>query len=284
MTNNIAQSVKEVYPSLSDKEIKFLLDRLHQIIATKISASEQIASVRKNDIGDYEQITLKIPVPVLLRVWRLFGFPVFLIRAFDVIYFLLCLVAYGSYDEVEDMRLDLNSGGLETLGMSGPSSKFTKVQHLRVISVHYGSPFTIDLLGIGNILEASANLIKDISWRANHEKKLAELERKNKGFEIEEKGIEVTAQKLALEKTSLEIALQKIEVLEKLNSLPLSDDDKKLIASAIVSNTLALIDYEISEVSVYGAITRSRQDEILDDVSELTAVIGTRVIKLFPEE
>lgn len=273
MTNRIALSIKEAYPNLSDKEVASILDGLLEKITAGISAGGELAFVRPLENGNIElvtyqiklkptninsdqevdefsstkleQVKLKITAPKHLTIDGFINLVVSQAKPIDFIYFLLYFVAYGSPAEVKALCEFINkSSNKDSLQRADfyKVLKPAKTENLLVISVHYGSPLTFDLLGIGSILEASKDLIKDVSWRASHEKKLAELERKNKRVEIEKAKVEITAQKLALEKAIAEIVLQKIEILERLNNLPLSDAEKKLIVSAMLPKLLTLID------------------------------------------
>jgi len=96
-----------------------------------------------------------------------------------------------------------------------------------LVSAHYGSPASFDLLGIGKIVEVLRDTIKDLLWRAKHEKQMAELERQSKEEEINKTRLET-------EKILLDIAVQKLEVIEKASHLKLPDNDKKAIIAALL--------------------------------------------------
>lgn len=122
------------------------------------------------------------------------------------------------------------------------------IEPLQISSMHYGSPVSFDLLGIGSALEVLRDILKDVAWRGKHEKDLAELERKSKQADItsarlehEKTTIEMAIQKTQIEKAKLEnekllldIAMQKLDFLQKINGINLPDDDKKMVVALIM--------------------------------------------------
>jgi hypothetical protein len=114
--------------------------------------------------------------------------------------------------DVSQMRYFLTEGGIPPLGL---------------ISTNYGSPASFDFLGIGKVLEVMRDTIKDVLWRAKHEKEIATLEKQGKQIEIEKI-------KLEAEKTMVEIIAQKLDVIEKAQKLDLSEEAKSLIILSII--------------------------------------------------
>ena len=107
------------------------------------------------------------------------------------------------------------------------SLESTTIEPLRLVSAHYGSPASFDLLGIGKILEILRDTVKDLIWRGKHERQMAELERQNK---------EAANEKLRLESDKIitDILAQRIEMIERASNLELASDDKRLIVQALL--------------------------------------------------
>ena len=140
------------------------------------------------------------------------------------------------------------------------------IEPLRVNSLHYGSPASFDLLGIGKILEIVRDTIKDLVWKGQHDKDMAELERKSKQIEIqksrletenvsvshkletEKAALDLEAQKLANEKAFVDLLVQKVDALEKITNLHLPDDEKRIIVSALLPSAQVLVEKPVTPI------------------------------------
>lgn len=121
------------------------------------------------------------------------------------------------------------------------------IDPVRIISIRYGSPAAIDLLGIGKVLELIRETLKDIAWRGEHEKEIALLERKEKQkdiqmspYETEKQALELIARKLEIEKMSIEIAADKIDLIERVRNLKIPEVEKDVLIKSIVPKLVTL--------------------------------------------
>ena len=116
---------------------------------------------------------------------------------------------------------------------------------LRISSMHYGSPVSIDLLGISSVLETVRNTIKDVAWRGKHERKLADVdlaekraklkrEKLQSGTELEIQQAQVAKIRLENEKLMLEIIQERLQLIQQTSSLDISDKEKKVLVSALI--------------------------------------------------
>lgn len=203
------------------------ITKRHQTIFQHILFSEQKVS-----------IPFTFSAPPLLYIDDFFNLIESQIKAIDFIYSILALASYSSASNLNKLCdiIEKNDGAsnfqLQELNSFLENSQ---LESLRLQSVHYGSPVTFDLLGIGNILEITRQIIKDVSWRAKHEKDMAEREKRKKKLELEKEKIEIASQELALEKAKIEIILQEIELIK---NLPLSKKQKKEFISALTPKLL----------------------------------------------
>ena len=205
------------------------------------------------------QLKVEIPVPALIGVDDFIDYATEPIKAIDFIYYLLYFIsANSSYSAILDLSEFINDtldvfslGRKEFLYRYSEWSNKTypvvkNIRPLQILSVHYGSPISFDLLGIGSILEFIRDIGKDALWRANHEKLLAKSERELKTTEVEKAKLEIANQKMALEKMALELALQKVELIERLYNLPLGSKEQTAIASVLGPKIIAIVDKKAS--------------------------------------
>ena len=198
---------------------------------------------------ELEELSVSIPLQSLITIDDYVEI-VSKIEIIDYIYSLFTLVANGSKSVVVNFFLSLRN---QISKSDFPKSEIQKIlfanniNTLRISALHYGSPATFDLLGIGNVIGALSDVIKDVSWRGSYQKQIVELEIKSKQIEnqkekiaIEQQRTALVSQKLEIKKAALELALKKIEVLEKINNLSLSDEDKQAMAALLSPKLLAL--------------------------------------------
>ena len=69
-----------------------------------------------------------------------------------------------------------------------------------MVSIHYGSPASADLLGIGKVIENIIGLIKDLKWKGKIEKEAAVQGIIKLKTEIEKQELENEKQRLENEK------------------------------------------------------------------------------------
>lgn len=202
---------------------------------------------------DLEVLSISIPLPPLMTIDD-YSEIVAKIEIIDFIYSLFTLVANGSQSTVQKFFIAVRNHESKS---DFPKSKIQEallannINPLKISALRYGSPAQFDLLGIGNVIGAISDVYKDISWRGSYQKQIAELEVKSKQIEnqkekivIEQQKAALVSQKIEIEKASVDLALKKIEVLEKLNNLSLSDEDKKTMAALLSPKLLALISPE----------------------------------------
>lgn len=217
----------------------------------------------------YEILKYELPLPYIVTVNDFFSEVSKKVKAIDYIYSVFALLVSGEIfyidqylssqkekqtikqlpitEKVDETEFEISAPRFKEISIKY-LLKQASIEPLRVVSAHYGSPASFDLLGIGKILEIIRDTSKDIAWRAEHELKLAELDRKSKQAKIQQvkldnkkKSVEIINQRLEAEKTALEIAVKKLELIEKINGLQLSVSDKQVIVSALLPkvNTLS---------------------------------------------
>lgn len=216
----------------------------------------------KRTILPYSILKFEFPLPYITTINDFFGEVTNKVKAIDFVYSVFALLALGDSDTINrylltqkerqtvsqsddlgqsfEQALEIKSPGVRAIPLKRFLSQ-ARVEPLRVVSVHYGSPVSFDLLGIGKILEIVRDTSKDLIWHGKHEKEMAELERKNKQVEIQrtklenkKKSAEIISQRLEIEKAGVEIALKKLELIEKINGLQLSESDKQTVVSALL--------------------------------------------------
>ena len=210
---------------------------------------------KPRNIPLYDILKFEFHPPYISTINDFFGEVTGKVKAIDYIYSVFALLTSGDSNTINRYLLtqkerqsvkqsddleqsleyvpDIKSPAFRAISLKRFLSQ-ANVEPLRVISVHYGSPASFDLLGIGKILEIIRDTSKDLIWLGKHEKEMAELERQNKHVEIQRA-------KLEIEKTGVEIAIKKLELIEKINGLELSESDKQIVASALLPkmNTLS---------------------------------------------
>ncbi len=200
-------------------------------------------------------LTAEIVAPGLIGVDDFFNYATEPIKAIDFMYALLYFISVGEHRDVINLCKFINQN--PELVASGRREFFNQLndelyvpyhlrdnQPIKILSVHYGSNISFDLLGVGNILEFVRDIVKDALWKAEHEKLLAKSERDLKSTEIVKAKLEIAEKKMALEKMGLELALQRIELVEKIYKLPLNNEDQMAIASVLAPNLIAIVNKE----------------------------------------
>lgn len=214
-------------------------------------------------------LSIKIPMSASITLDEFFANVTDRMQSIDFIYSVFALLTSDDKEIIANFIRTTKQQVTQTLPNEYIHGFMTiaNIELLRVKAIHYGSPATFDLLGIGNILEIVRDTIKDLAWRGQHEKAMASLELKNKQIEIQKNKIETekssTSHKYELEKTALEIESQriliekahtdllsqKIELLNKITNLNLSDDDKKVIVSGLLPRALTLANNPVTPIT-----------------------------------
>lgn len=183
------------------------------------------------------------------------------INAIEQIYLMYAIIYSGNIKAVEQLihaitRKSLKNRNVTLLEIRRIATrKDVNIQSPLLSSMKYGSPGSFDLLGIGKILEILRDTIKDVRWRGKHEREFAELERENKKMEIERAKIEN-------EKTIIEIASAKISLLEQIAHLELPNDQRKIVASALLPQLTSLYDFNPSYLLSSGdKANKKKKDE-----------------------
>lgn len=104
---------------------------------------------------------------------------------------------------------------------------------LRVESCHYGSPVTVDLLGIAGVIEELRNLIKDLTWRGSYEREIANLDKEEREILLEQKRLENDGKRL-------DILLKHVEVGERLLGSKLNESDRAALMAIFTPQVQAL--------------------------------------------
>ena len=225
---------------------------IEQVISDITTAISETDSLYENDqaISRY-LVRISLPLPPLLYIEQFFDQVSHVTYAVSYLYSLFTLLASNQTNIIRAFINELSDQkNLEENSTTLLFQYLTRInfEPLRISSIHYGSPVSIDLLGIGSALETLRETLKDLAWRGKHERQLAELERRNKQAEIastrlehEKTAVEIALQRTQIEKAKLEneklfldIATQKLMLLQTANGLQLSNDDKKLIVAVLL--------------------------------------------------
>lgn len=192
----------------------------------------------------YDTLNVRLSLPSLLTLDEFFDQVVDTTKAVGFIYSIFALIHSGDIETMQNLAKFIKENGKTTDISNSLLHRYlvaAGVEPLRVGSIHYGSPASFDLLGIGKVLEVVRDILKDLAWHGRHEEQMAELERRSKQIEInkarlevENAAVEITTRKLEIEKINLEIATQKVDLLEKAIGLQIPDNDKRILFSALV--------------------------------------------------
>ena len=106
-------------------------------------------------------------------------------------------------------------------------------QPLTLSAIKTGS-ISIDLLGVGKILEFIEHAIKQVRWEARHERELARRSVQMASLEEQLMGQKVVEAQLTNEEKKLSIASRKIELLEDIRDLDLPVRQKRELVKSVV--------------------------------------------------
>lgn len=232
------------------------------------TASHSFMSPAAPEKISHDVLRISISLSTLITLNDLFDGVTDRMQAIDFIYSVYSLLASSDPDVIHNFIRTIKQQ--ETLI---PSNTYVhrfmtiaNVEPLRIQSFHYGSPATFDLLGVGNVLELVRDTIKDLAWKGQHEKSMAELELRTKQLDIEKgkldannasisrklemekAALEMESQRIAIEKANTELLSQKIDLLNKISNLQISDDDKKVIVSILLPKALTISDNPVAPI------------------------------------
>ncbi len=196
-------------------------------------------------------LVIQIPFPESLPANLYARNIMFMIESIDFIYSVYAVLLSGKPNVIKSfVKLVEKNGTFSSRGLFHKSwlNNFFishELEPLRVSTMLYGSPVTIDLLGIGSILELVRNTIKDVVWRGKYERKLADVdltEKRNKlkneklqsGAELKIQQAQVAKIRLENEKLMLEIIRERFELMQQTSTLNLSDKEKEILISALI--------------------------------------------------
>jgi hypothetical protein len=214
------------------------------ILVHNAALKEQLwKTISKTELPD-SILRIQISLPSLLTFEEFLDGIENRIKSIEFIYSIFALTYSMNAEETESFISFLKKHNDSSLISNSLLQRLlisTNIEPLRLVSVHYGSPASIDLLGIGKVLEVLRDTLKDLIWRAKYEKQMADLELKSKEAEVEK-------EKLEVEKRAAEITAQHIELLGKAANLQLSDDDKRLLISVLLPKLLTITYYPVASI------------------------------------
>jgi uncharacterized protein YjbI with pentapeptide repeats len=214
-----------------------------EFIVEKLESNEMLDESEHDSLNTSRILRIKFPLPDLLPLEEYFNSVTERLHAVELLYIIFSMVYSKEYRELIKKILSPKGEYDEPHGYS-LSHRYstaksiinnTGIESVRLVSVHYGSDASFDLLGIGKIVEILRDTLKDVAWRSKHEQQMAKLELENKEADIEHTRRES-------EKIAVETANQKIALLERVTSLDLDQDQKETVISALLPNLQLLTD------------------------------------------
>jgi 6-phosphofructokinase 1 len=232
VVNSTGQPLCDVPVSLSLVIEKPILDRAQQDYPMTESSVDA-------ELVDSDTLRIRFTLPALLNIEDFIRIINDRLNAVEILFSVFAILESECTEAIKSFLVRLRELDILTKVHASSLHQFLATANkepLRVIAIHYGSPVSIDLLGIGKALEVIRDIIKDIAWRGKDEKESAELKRKRKEVEIDKMRIEN-------KKQQLEMVAQKIEIIQKLT---LTGDDKELILALLMSQIAMLSGLTIS--------------------------------------
>lgn len=194
-----------------------------------------------NGTSPYERIQLRVSLPELVTNQEFQDKVVERINNIDNIYTVFAVLT--SINGSDKVLMDVFGKVMAELKIK-PLLPYHKLGQflttpLRIVSMRYGSPASVDILGLGKIFEIFRDLIKDLAWRGKHEKEMARLD-------IRKKEKEIKKDILDNEKATLEIITRKIELLNKMTDLELPEDVRQQLATGLLPELLGFTDNSVT--------------------------------------
>lgn len=199
--------------------------------------------------------SIEFPLPSRISINKYYDF-LSVITALDIVYVVFAIL-YSNEKTIANFLSSLKeSQNNNTYSVILEKAQQNGIKSMQLVSIHYGSPASFDLLGIGKILEVLKDIIKDVAWKGKHEKKLSSIDEEKAKLEAGSKKIELEIKKKELEKIShenqklaLEVANQKLDLVIKARNLNIIPDDREILV-AILNPRLGLIAEEIGNTPI----------------------------------
>jgi hypothetical protein len=244
------------WPQPSISGIAQSLDRIERTLDEIKVRTSSLVTIDDGPIQAHllspNELRLDLALPALLPIADFVENFNGLLKPLSFIYSVLSFVFLADSYHVERLDSLLREGIAEdTKQLSDQLANFVEVNTmpLQVASMHYGSPGSMDLLGIGKVLEVIRDIVKDAVWRGRHERELAKTDLKKAEYEATKSEIEIESQKTGVEKAQLEnekmrleLIGQKLDLLQKAGELGLSDDARAALLSVLAPHTQAISD------------------------------------------
>ena len=254
----VAGDLLELIPEMKAGESEF--EEKTRSESPELRWREAPGEVKLNIGAPYNLLHIGISLPVLLTIDEFLDRVLNRVRAVEFVYAIFALLHSNDAETVKAF-LGFLEGQTDSTAISNSQlQRFliaANTDPLRLASVRYGSPASFDFLGIGKVLEVLKDTIKDLAWRGQHEKQMAELERRGKQtdidkdrMEIEKTAAEIATRRLEAEKVGLEIAAQKLELLQKMTSLQLSDNDRRLVVSVLLPRMVTIANDPVTSLLI----------------------------------
>jgi hypothetical protein len=210
------------------------------------------------DLVSTNRLRIKVQLPDQLAISALVRL-VGLFRVVEHIYTLYSILGLGNASHRNDLITFLRNQPYamppSTTVLGALTADLADFEPLRLVSMHYGSQASFDLLGVGKILEITRDTIVDIAWRGKHtkfmadnERQAAELDRMAKQVDIakskienEKAALELVAKKLEIDMADIELITKKLDLLDKLAGLQLPEADRKLLAYSLLPKSLGMV-------------------------------------------
>lgn len=229
------------------QRIKDLLRASKEIYSDLVKKSKMdevsFANIEQTAIESFDTLKLSISLPPSILVNEYVQQTSNILLALDSIYTMFATLLSSKPNAVENL--------LENIRKSSSGKNVNvQIEPLRIISMHYGSPFSLDILGVGKAIELIRDIVKDLVWRGKSEKAQAESDRAMAKLQAQKTKVEIATKKKELEKIkleneklALEVAEQKLELIIKTAKLQISDADKNLLAKALIPQMGVIIQH-----------------------------------------
>jgi hypothetical protein len=186
-------------------------------------------------------LSLLFPLPPLISVEKFFSEVVETLSSIEYMYSFLT-VFYSGNTAIKGLieKIKINDNNISKSQLNSFLESI-KSEPLRLVRFRYGSPASLDLLGVGKVLEIIRDIIKDMTWRGEHEKFMSDLEQQGKQLELQKAelenkrvAIENSAKNLEIEKTEYELISKQIDLLERMANVQLAEGERQLLISTLI--------------------------------------------------
>ncbi|GJQ36663.1 MAG: hypothetical protein JETCAE01_26730 [Anaerolineaceae bacterium] len=214
------------------------------------------------DLVSSNVLKVGFKVPDFLSVYSYYEIISRLTLLIDQVYLTLLLLYSGDIKSLNSfLETSVKVRKQRIVKFEHLTSNHPSVESLVIVSSRYGSDFSIDLLGVGKVLEVTKDVIKDFLFRYKTEKQEASLDIETKQIdnkiketdlrfreidaELEIRTKELKIRNLDLEggKTFAEIVGQHVDNINKINKQKLPKRTKEKLISVIVSQVQSIGNY-----------------------------------------